>query len=345
MQNYAQIQQNIKQSPRRWLITGVAGFIGSNLLEHLLQLDQQVIGLDNFASGSAANMNQVKNTVTRKQWSNFLFVQGDICNLSDCKKVLRFDGQPVDFVLHHAALGSVPKSISNPAETHRVNVDGFVNLLLVAAEAKVKRFIYASSSAVYGDEPTMPKQEDKIGNLLSPYALSKRVNELYGNVFSKKQGMSCIGLRYFNIFGPRQDPMGDYAAVIPKWIASLLKDETINIYGDGETSRDFCYVADAVQANILASLVLKPSFQNDVFNIGSGIHTSLNELCAGLQKVMASLGKQSIKKPNYSSFRDGDIRYSLANISKSTMGMGFQPQFSLNSGLAATAEWYVKSLK
>jgi len=251
MSSYDDLQTELKARPRTWLVTGVAGFIGSNLLETLLKLDQRVVGLDNFSTGHRYNLDEVQTLVSAEQWTRFRFIEGDIRNLADCQRAC----EGVDYVLHQAALGSVPRSIDDPLATHANNVDGFVNMLVAARDAKVKRVVYASSSSVYGDEPNLPKVEERIGNPLSPYAATKRMNEIYADVFARTYGMSLVGLRYFNVFGPRQDPNGAYAAVIPKWFASLLRDEPVYINGDGETSRDFCYIANTVQANLLAAAV------------------------------------------------------------------------------------------
>ena len=247
---YEQVKADLQSKPKTWLITGVAGFIGSNLLETLLKLDQTVVGLDNFATGHQHNLDEVQGLVTEVQWQRFKFIEGDIRNLDDCNKAV----SGVDYVLHQAALGSVPRSIDNPIATNQANIDGFLNMLVASKDEGVKSFTYAASSSTYGDHPDLPKVEENIGNPLSPYAVTKYVNELYASVFYRTYGFSSIGLRYFNVFGPRQDPNGAYAAVIPKWAADLLKGSTIYINGDGETSRDFCYVGNAVQANILAAL-------------------------------------------------------------------------------------------
>lgn len=340
MDNYEASCEELKQRPKKWLISGVAGFIGSNLLEKLLALNQCVVGLDNLSTGNTTNLQRVRNSVTPEQWNNFVFIQGDICSPDDCKTAMLWNGSTVDYVLHHAALGSVPKSISDPAENHRVNVDGFLNMLLAARDAKVNRFVYASSSAVYGDEIGLPKREAQIGKALSPYALSKRINELYGDVFSRAYGLPCVGLRYFNIFGPRQNPQGSYAAVIPKWIYSLLQGEQITIYGDGETSRDFCFIDDVVQANLLTATHSNPLLTSEILNIGLGAGTSLNQLYNCLKNLTIASGHSASIEPAYGPFRAGDIRHSFSDISEAKSRIGFLPQFTLEQGLRVTIEWY-----
>lgn len=309
-----------------WLITGVAGFIGSNLLEFLLKNDQVVVGLDNFATGYQKNLDEVLKTLTTKQKSNFIFVEGDIRNLSDVKKC--FNSQ-IDLVLHQAALGSVPRSIKTPLETNSVNVDGFLNILKTSVDHKVKKFVYASSSSVYGDSPHLPKKEDVIGMPLSPYAVSKRTNELYANAFSRCYDIQTIGLRYFNVFGPRQDPNGPYAAVIPLWIDSLLKDKPVYINGDGETSRDFCYIENVVQANIKAALSTNPEAANQVYNVACGQRTTLNELFALLRE---NLNKPSAQ-PEYREFRAGDVRHSHASIEKIASLLKYSPTRLIEEGI------------
>ncbi|EJO7985847.1 NAD-dependent epimerase/dehydratase family protein, partial [Escherichia coli] len=274
MNSYEIIKKNLLTSKKKWLITGVAGFIGSNLLEQLLKLDQDVVGLDNFSTGHQHNLDLVKELVTPEQWSRFKFIKGDIRNLEDCRAAC-FEAQ---YILHQAALGSVPRSIKDPIGTNENNITGFLNMLVAANEQKVKRFVYAASSSTYGTHPSLPKVEDTIGDPLSPYAVTKYVNELYAGVFSRTYGLESVGLRYFNVFGPRQDPNGAYAAVIPKWVASILNDEVIYINGDGSTSRDFCYIDNAVQANLLAATTLQPDAVNTIYNVAVGQQTSLNEL-------------------------------------------------------------------
>jgi len=283
MTAYESLQQKLKAEPKTWLVTGVAGFIGSNLLEALLKLDQHVVGLDNFSTGYQRNLDEVKTLVTSAQWASFEFIQGDIRNLGDCHRACN----GVDFVLHQAALGSVPRSIEDPVTTNQNNIDGFLNILVAARDAKVKRFVYAASSSTYGDHPDLPKVEDKIGKPLSPYAVTKLVNELYAEVFARTYGFKTIGLRYFNIFGRRQDPNGAYAAVIPKWIASMLESAPIYINGDGETSRDFCYIDNAIQANLLAAVASSEEATNQVYNVAVGDQTSLNQLYLFLRDSLA----------------------------------------------------------
>src|SRR5882672_9146091 len=282
MSAYYIIESELAGAPKTWLITGVAGFIGSNLLERLLKLEQRVNGLDNLSSGHQKNLEEVRALVTDEQWARFRFVQGDIIEMTDCNRAC----EGVDYVLHQAALGSVPRSIAEPLPTHNANVSGFLNMLLAARDTNVKRFVYASSSAVYGDNPDLPKTEDKIGKPLSPYAATKAMNEVYADVFARSYGFSSIGLRYFNVFGPRQDPEGAYAAVIPKWIASLLKTEPVYINGDGETSRDFCYIENVVQANLLAARVSTPEAINQAYNIAFGERATLSELFAEIQGLL-----------------------------------------------------------
>src|SRR5664279_4086495 len=282
MSAYDQLQKELKAAPKTWLITGVAGFIGSNLLEALLQLNQRVVGLDNLATGKKQNLDEVKALVSPEQWGGFRFIQGDIGDLAVCREACA----GADYVLHEAALGSVPHSMADPLGCHRSNVTGFLNMLVAARDAKVKRFVYASSSAIYGDDPGLPKVEDKVGKPLSPYAGTKVINEVYADTFALAYGLPSIGLRYFNVFGRRQDPDGAYAAVIPKWTASLLKRETVFINGDGKTSRDFCFVANVVQANLLAATTRNADAVNQAYNVALGQRTTLNELFGLLQSAL-----------------------------------------------------------
>jgi len=355
---YTQLQTRLATEPHTWLITGVAGFIGSNLLETLLKLNQRVVGLDNFATGHQRNLGEVQTLVTPEQWANFQFIQGDIRNLDDCRRAMLFSPRPqageglgervefpVEYVLHQAALGSVPRSVADPITTNSVNISGFLNMLVAARDAKVKRFVYAASSSTYGDHPGLPKVEDKIGKPLSPYAVTKYVNELYADVFARTYGFNSIGLRYFNVFGPRQDPEGAYAAVIPKWIASMIKGEPVYINGDGETSRDFCFIANAVQANLLAATTENPQAVNQVYNIAVGDRTTLNQLYAQLRLVL--LPKYSHLKdaqPVYRDFRAGDVRHSLADISKAATLLGYQPTHRIGEGLKIAMGWYIDHL-
>ena len=285
MTRFEELLQMLPHEPKTWLITGVAGFIGSNLLETLLKLDQRVLGLDNFATGYERNLDEVQKLVRPAQWDRFTLVKGDICAISECHRACK----GVDYVLHQAALGSVPRSVADPIATNAANVTGFVNMLVAARDASVKRFVYAASSSTYGDHPGLPKVEDTIGRPLSPYAVTKYVNELYADVFARCYEIETIGLRYFNVFGPRQDPEGAYAAVVPKWIASLIKGETIFINGDGETSRDFCYVANAVQANLLSATSQEPGAVNQVYNVAVGGRTTLNDLYGMLRDILTPL--------------------------------------------------------
>lgn len=339
---YEKLQTELKSSPRAWLVTGVAGFIGSNILESLLKLNQKVVGLDNFSTGYQHNINEALNSANCKlQTANFTFIEGDIRDISTCHKAC--DG--VDYVLHQAALGSVPRSIEDPCNTNENNISGFLNMLVAARDAGVKRFVYAASSSTYGDHPDLPKVEDKIGNPLSPYAVTKLVNELYADVFARTYNFKTIGLRYFNIFGQRQDPNGAYAAVIPKWFAGLIKNEEIFINGDGETSRDFCFIENAVQANLLAATATKEEATNQVYNIAFGERTTLNELFNLIkERVVESNPAAKDLEPTYRDFRPGDVRHSLADISKARELFGYNPDFSVKDGLDKAVKWYLENL-
>lgn len=338
---YQQLQTHLAANPATWLVTGVAGFIGSNLLEQLLKLDQRVVGLDNFATGHQHNLDAVQASVAPQQWSRFGFIKGDICNLEDCQKACA----GVDYVLHQAALGSVPRSIDNPIATNATNISGFLNMLVAARDAKVKRFVYAASSSTYGDHPALPKVESNIGKPLSPYAVTKYVNELYADVFAKTYGFKSIGLRYFNVFGPRQDPKGAYAAVIPKWTAALLAGEPVLINGDGETSRDFCFIENAVQANLLAATADNPEASNQVYNVAVGENTSLNQLYQYLVEYLArQFPHVRGLEPIYQDFRAGDIKHSLASINKAAELLGYAPTHAIDIGLNAAINWYVENL-
>jgi UDP-N-acetylglucosamine/UDP-N-acetyl-alpha-D-glucosaminouronate 4-epimerase len=324
-----------------WLVTGVAGFIGSNLLEALLRSDQRVRGLDNLSTGSSRNLQDVREKVGAERWQNFRMIEADICDWGACVDACT----QVDYVLHQAALGSVPRSISNPIATNQSNVNGFVNMFCAAKEAGVKRFVFASSSSVYGDSPTLPKVEEQIGNGLSPYAVSKRANELYADVFSRCYGMQTIGLRYFNVFGPRQDPDGPYAAVIPKWIGAMMHNEPVHINGDGETSRDFCYVANAVQANLLAATTEHIEAINQVYNVAVGERTTLNQLfCALRDRLLPQFPHLMQFKPLHREFRAGDVRHSHADISKARKLLGYEPTHRIDNGLDEALQWYVANL-
>jgi UDP-N-acetylglucosamine 4-epimerase len=355
MTHYEQIQTQLRQDPKTWLVTGVAGFIGSNLLETLLKLDQRVVGLDNFATGHQRNLDEVQTLVTSDQWANFCFIEGDIRQLPDCQAAMTWrapvgahprgrspesDAIPVDYVLHQAALGSVPRSLADPVATNETNITGFLNMLVAARDAKVKSFTYAASSSTYGDHPALPKVEENIGNPLSPYAVTKYVNELYASVFARSYGFETIGLRYFNVFGPRQDPNGAYAAVIPKWTAALLKGEPVYINGDGETSRDFCYVANAVQANLLAATATLPETRNQVYNVAVGDRTTLNNLFYQLRDSLKAYGVCEKVQPVYREFRSGDVRHSQADICKARTQLGYEPQYNINSGIFVTTSWH-----
>ena len=340
--DYDQLQQKLLETPHHtWLITGVAGFIGSNLLENLLKLNQRVVGLDNLSTGFQNNLDEVYSLVTTEQWDRFSFINGDIRDLSICQKAC--DG--VDYVLHQAALGSVPRSIEDPIRTNSSNINGFLNMLVAARDSGVKRFVYAASSSTYGDHPDLPKVEDKIGKPLSPYAVTKLVNELYAEVFSRTYNFKTIGLRYFNIFGQRQDPNGAYAAVIPKWFSGLIKGEEVFINGDGETSRDFCFIDNCVQANLLAATTLNENALNQVYNIAFGQRTTLNTLYELIKKKVSELYPlYDDRKATYRDFRAGDVRHSLADISKARELIGYEPKFSVRDGLDKAAEWYVRNL-
>ncbi len=335
MTRYEEVKQDLKQNPKRWLVTGVAGFIGSNLLEELLNLGQHVVGLDNFSTGYRHNLEEATESAAG---GSFHFIEGDIRDLDTCRRAC----ENVDYVLHQAALGSVPRSIANPLTTHQVNVDGFVNMLVAARDAGVARFIFASSSSVYGDHPGLPKVEDQIGTPLSPYAVTKRTSELYAKTFFDHYGVQTIGLRYFNVFGRRQDPYGAYAAVIPKWIAQLLNGERCLMFGDGETSRDFCYVANVVQSNLLATQAKSEAFGR-VYNIAVGERTTLNQLYGYLRDGLAAF-VPAIRdlEPVYRDFRPGDIRHSLASIDLAREWLAFEPTHAVNEGLKEAMNWYVQ---
>jgi UDP-N-acetylglucosamine 4-epimerase len=332
----------IAAKPRTWLVTGAAGFIGSNLLEALLQLGQRVVGLDNFSTGFRRNLDQVEAAVGPEAWSRFRFIAGDIRDLDTCHEACA----GVDVVLHEAALGSVPRSIEDPLISHASNVTGFLNMLVAARDAGVKRFVYAASSAAYGDWPGLPKVEEQIGRPLSPYGAGKYMNELYADVFGRCYGLETIGLRYFNVFGPRQDPDGAYAAVIPKWVASLLRDETVYINGDGETARDFCYIENVVQANLKAGTTNNPEAVGQVYNVAVGESTTLNQLHEHLCRLLARHDPRFAPEPPvYREFRAGDVRFSRADISKIERLLGYHPTHSVGQGLERAIDWYVASLK
>ena len=341
MTTYEGAQQSLRSRPCTWLVTGAAGFIGSNLLESLLKLEQQVIGLDNLSTGSADNLTQVRAAVTDPQWRKFRFIEGDIRSLDTCYQAC----DSAKYVLHQAALGSVPGSIADPIATNDSNITGLLNMLVAARDAGVSRFVYAGSSATYGDDARLPKVEQEIGRPLSPYALSKYVNELYAEMFARCYGVESIGLRYFNVFGPRQDPSGAYAAVIPKWVASMIRDEPVFIYGDGETARDFCYIDNVVQANLLAATVADPAAVNQVYNIALGEKTTLNQL---FQTVRSLLEPRypllRDRGPLYREFRVGDVRLSQADVGKAHRLLGYRPGLGVSEGLALAIDWYVAKL-
>jgi UDP-N-acetylglucosamine 4-epimerase len=336
-----ELQSELAASPRHWVVTGAAGFIGSNLVERLLKLGQQVVGLDNFGTGHQSNLDEVKAAVRPEQWARFEFVQGDIGDASICGHACA----GAEIVLHQAALGSVPWSMEDPMRSHNSNVTGFLSMLIAARKAGVKRFVYASSSAVYGDSPELPKREPNIGAPLSPYAATKLMNEAYATTFTNAYNFSSIGLRYFNVFGPRQDPEGAYAAVIPKWIASLIRHEAVFINGDGDTSRDFCYVDNVVQANLLAGVTTNVDALNQAYNVAVGGRTTLNELFDALKtELLRRNVNVASAKPTYRDFRAGDVRHSLANIDKAKRLLGYEPEFDLKSGLTRAFDWYLRNV-
>ena len=338
MSTFADLQVRLRTERHSWLVTGVAGFIGSSLLEALLKLDQQVVGLDNFATGYQHNLDEVRSLVSAEQWARFRFIHGDIREMADCQAACA----GVNYVLHQAALGSVPRSVADPVLTNSANITGFLNMLTAARDAGVKRFVFAASSSTYGDHPALPKVEALIGRPLSPYAVTKYVNELYADVFARCYGFESIGLRYFNVFGPRQDPDGAYAAVIPKWIASMLRNEPVFINGDGETSRDFCFIDNAVQANLLAALASNADAPNQIYNIAVGDRTSLNELYELLRSSLAERSTHLREaSPQRRGFREGDVLHSLADISKARERLGYAPAYRVREGLAQAMAWYV----
>ncbi len=337
MSAFEKLKEELRRDPKRWLVTGSAGFIGSNLVEALLKLDQEVIGLDNFSTGFKKNIERLKARVNAGQWARYSFLEGDI----RLKNICRQGCEDADYVLHQAALGSVPRSVADPNTSNESNVTGFLNMLVAARDANVKRFVYASSSSVYGDHPDLPKVEDKIGNVLSPYAATKKFNEIYADVFARTYDFKTVGLRYFNVFGPRQDPDGSYAAVIPKWVAAVIKQEEVFINGDGETSRDFCYIENVVQANLLSATTKNDDALNQAYNVAVGGQTTLNELYKlildGLRNRDSSIPEQ---KPTYRDFRVGDVRHSLADISKAKKLLGYEPSHSIKQGMDLALDWY-----
>ena len=336
MSEFEKLCEQLASSPKRWLITGVAGFIGSNLLETLLKLGQTVVGLDNFATGHQRNLDEVKSTVSEEQWENFSFIEGDIRDYDTCKKAV----ENVDYVLHQAALGSVPRSIADPLTSNAANVSGFLNMLQAAKEANVDSFTYAASSSTYGDHPALPKVEENIGNPLSPYAVTKYVNELYANVYARTYGFKSIGLRYFNVFGKRQDPNGAYAAVIPKWTAAMIEGEDVFVNGDGETSRDFCFIENTVQMNILAACA-NDQAKDQVYNVAVGDRTTLNDLYKSIASSLKNNGIEVSNEPVYRDFRAGDVRHSQADISKAKQKLGYDPKFNIGAGIDKAMPWYI----
>ena len=332
------VVEHLSQKTFRWLVTGGAGFIGSHLVESLLRLGQTVVTLDNFATGHQANLDHVRQVVGEDAWARHTTIRADIRDLTVCVEACK----TVDFVLHHAALGSVPRSIADPVEANAANVTGFVNMLTAARDANVRRFVYAASSSTYGDHPGLPKVEDQIGRPLSPYAVTKYVNELYADVFARCYGLESIGLRYFNVFGSRQDPAGPYAAVIPCWIRDMLTAQTVYINGDGETTRDFCYVDNVVQANLLAATTQRTQALNEVYNIAVGHRTSLNQLFGLLRELLAPINPHVASiQPEYRDARPGDVRHSQADISKAALLLGYEPTHDIRAGLNDALPWYV----
>lgn len=339
---YEETKKKIGKNQSVWLVTGVAGFIGSNILEALLSLDQKVVGVDNFFNGLKQNLEEVRLSVGEERWRNFKFIEGDIADLSICNEAC----QSVDYVLHQAAVGSVPRSFKEPLLSHRSNDLGFVNMLVAARDAKVKRFVFAASSSTYGDNKALPKIEDRIGKLLSPYAVTKYVGELYADVFARCYGLEYVGLRYFNVFGKRQRPDSEYSAVIPKWISGMIKGEPVIINGDGETSRDFCYVENNIQANLLAAITVNPDAVNQVYNIAVGESTTLNELFKILKDELSiAVGAPQASKVVYKDFRQGDIGHSLADISKARRLLGYEPKYKIREGVHLAIDWYIEKLK
>ena len=339
MSQYQAVCEQLLQAPKTWLITGVAGFIGSNLLEALLKLNQNVVGLDNFATGHQHNLDEVQSLVTPEQWAKFKFYEGDIRNFADCQKVCA----GVDYALHQAALGSVPRSIADPITTNAANITGFLNMLTAARDAEVKSFTYAASSSTYGDHPALPKVEENIGKPISPYAVTKYVNELYAEVFARTYGFKTIGLRYFNVFGKRQDPNGAYAAVIPKWTAAMIVGDDVFINGDGETSRDFCFIESTVQANILAATTQNDEAKNQVYNVAVGDRTTLNDLFNAIKAALHENGVTYTKEPVYRDFRAGDVRHSQASIQKINRLLSYQANYSIKDGIDVAMTWYVNN--
>jgi UDP-N-acetylglucosamine 4-epimerase len=333
----SELEASLRSLPQQWLVTGAAGFIGSNLVETLLELGQTVVGLDNFATGYQRNLDEALARLDDNAKSRFRFIRGDIRDRDACNEAVK----GVEIILHQAALGSVPRSIADPLATHDTNVTGFLNMLDAARCSDVRRFIYAASSSTYGDEPNLPKREERIGAPLSPYAVTKLVNEIYADVYARSYGFKATGLRYFNVFGPRQDPDGAYAAVIPRWTAAMIRNQQVTINGDGETSRDFCYVANAVQANIRAALAPDDA-QGEVYNIAVGERTSLKELFQLLRQTLALHQVKYDRSPQFAAFSPGDVRHSEADIGKAQRLIGFAPTHDVGAGLIAATPWYFR---
>jgi UDP-N-acetylglucosamine 4-epimerase len=340
MKKYEELKSLLKKEPKTWLVTGVAGFIGSNLLEALLNLDQKVVGLDNLSTGHMHNLKEVQDSINLEKWKNFRFIEGDIRNLNVCHTAC----SNVDHVLHQAALGSVPRSIKDPVATNDVNVSGFLNMLTAAKDSRVQSFTYAASSSTYGDHPGLPKLEENIGVPLSPYAVTKYVNELYAAIFARCYGFKTVGLRYFNVYGKRQDPAGDYAAVIPKWIFSIINKEKVFINGDGETSRDFCHIENVIQANLLAAFADENALDK-VYNVAIGESTTLNQLFDQLIENLKTENIDQYQRPIYREFRDGDVKHSLANTNKAKTLLGFEPLNRTPEGLRITVDWYLSKIR
>lgn len=336
---FEQASQQLRNQPKTWLVTGCAGFIGSNLLEALLKMDQQVVGLDNFATGHQYNLDEVRDQVGAERWARFRFIEGDIRSLDTCREAVK----GVDYVLHQAALGSVPRSLNDPLTSNEVNVNGALNMMVAARDEQVKAFVYAASSSTYGDHPGLPKVEDTIGRPLSPYAVTKFVNELYADVFARAYGFSSVGLRYFNVFGKRQDPNGAYAAVIPKWVSAMIQNQDVQINGDGQTSRDFCFIDNVIQMNILAAVQQKRAVA-EVYNVAVNARTSLNELFEHLKQTLSTNGVNYTKQPIYADFRAGDVLHSQADISKARTQLGYEPTHTILQGLNTAMPWYVAFL-
>jgi UDP-N-acetylglucosamine 4-epimerase len=341
MSAFEQARERLRARPRSWLVTGVAGFIGSNLLQALLELDQTVVGLDNFATGRRTNLDEVERAVGPERWGRFRLIEADVASAETCARAV----ESAELVLHQAALGSVPRSIERPLETNAANVTGQLALLEAARQAGVRRFVYASSSSVYGDEPRLPKHEERIGRPLSPYAVSKLADELYASVYATLHGVETVGLRYFNVFGRRQDPEGAYAAVIPRWIAAMIRGQEVRVNGTGETSRDFCYVDNVVQANLLAATTERAEALNESYNVAAGRRTTLVELFAALRSRLAARRPAIAHvEPVHGPFRPGDVLHSLASIDKIRRLLGYEPSHSLEQGLDAALDWYLEHL-